>query len=434
MSNVEPDNRADRYSTAPILRANYNDDCTVLLFTSHCWPFQTAYRNSEYSVPKPTLRDSKLELGAHNLVVPFQKQTLVVLVVFKSERCEIQSHWQVNLTICWQSKITVCSQQLSVTVSFESSVVWILWWTSVQFDKMQIVCAENGDISLDKAIKSNCAMCTNESPTVGASPLEVPSKLNGQPYYLCTVTCCDSINCTKPSTTSLISKAIVTKADSGHYPQFSTQTTARPNGLITTIDQSKCPMCVRQTRPRLVLVTNPTNEYMTPTRNGDCSSPNKSADESCSPKLSATKSEQCNSPISKGHRQDSTRRSPKPQYLANEKSGKMYSPELSSSPPILANSSLTDYTDSYTPVCTSANSNHVENESPFKFSVGRKASPLNSEYSFYFSKVENHGFFRKAVPTLPIAVAVLFCLLNLVIPGSGTNPCIDCVNFTTRSS
>jgi len=32
---------------------------------------------------------------------------------------------------------------------------------------------------------------------------------------------------------------------------------------------------------------------------------------------------------------------------------------------------------------------------------------------------EKHGFFRKAVPALPIVVAVLFCIFNLILPGSG---------------
>lgn len=32
---------------------------------------------------------------------------------------------------------------------------------------------------------------------------------------------------------------------------------------------------------------------------------------------------------------------------------------------------------------------------------------------------EKHGYFRKAIPHLPMPVAVIFCLMNVVIPGSG---------------
>lgn len=337
---------------------------------------------------------------------------------------------------------------------------------------MQLVRADNGvPISMEKIVpKTNCSMCINETqhqqtqrlispvPTPDLSRALIPIKgkpstSTGQPFYVCTVTCCDSVNCTKPSTTSLISKAIVSKVDNSCHTygtQFPTPSSAplthRVNGVISppleqTIANS-CPACVkitaRQNRPRLVLITNPSTEYM----NGDCNSANSvlpqvkntTYEGSISPKLNSVKNDPFNqsilaTPLSLGKSTSPTpakdlplRRSPKLQLMGNEKintKALLHSPELSSSPPVLGNSSFTDYTEPYTPVCTSVNSNAADSTTHFKFGISRKASPLNSEYSFYFANVENHGFFRKAVPALPISMAVLLCLCNLILPGSG---------------
>lgn len=339
---------------------------------------------------------------------------------------------------------------------------------------MQLVCADNHAVlQMEKVTKTNCSMCINESqqqqqqqqrqsavispvPADHLASLPVNGKSatsTGQPFYVCTVTCCDSVNCTKPSTTSLISKAVVSKADSSchtygaPFPAPSTAVvTHRVNGVISPAlelqqqSATNCPACVktRQNRPRLVLITNPSTEYM----NGDCGPtslpPGKNPREgSVSPKLSSgiIKSEQCNpliaatppllggkSPSPLLVKEPSIRRSPKLQLMGNEKINSkalLHSPELSSSPPVLGNSSFTDYTEPYTPVCTSVNSNAADSGTHFKFGISRKPSPLNSEYSFYFANVENHGFFRKAVPALPISMAVLLCLCNLILPGSG---------------
>lgn len=96
------------------------------------------------------------------------------------------------------------------------------------------------------------------------------------------------------------------------------------------------------------------------------------------------------------------------------------------------NSSNTDYTDIYTPtpVCTSANSNSiiqplfkVNNQNSVK-SISPQPNNASTnhqlDYRLYFmNDAEKHGFFRKAVPTLPLAIAVMFCILNLILPGSG---------------
>lgn len=302
-------------------------------------------------------------------------------------------------------------------------------------DKMQLVGAAEA-ISRDQSMGPGCALCPTEgSVGINSTRLEVARKSTGQPYYLCTVTCCDSANCTKPSTTSLIGKAIVTKADSSClYSQHWTEGMCRPlpNGFASHLDKNNCPICIkaRQTRARLVYLANSTSEDRagTPTtKTGEASAnqcngnPEEPLTGSSSKSNGAPKTEVCNAMVGSVYGKNSTiRHSPKLQYLSTENS-KSHSPEMSS-PPVLGTSSFTDYTESYTPVCTSANSNQAEwSSSPFKFSVSRKASPLHSEYSFYFSSsVEHHGFFRKAVPALPIAVAVLLCMCNLVIPGSGT--------------
>lgn len=48
--------------------------------------------------------------------------------------------------------------------------------------------------------------------------------------------------------------------------------------------------------------------------------------------------------------------------------------------------------------------------------VSHQNSP---EYNFFFGDPNKHGFFRKAVPALPIALAVMLCFMNLLLPGSG---------------
>lgn len=97
------------------------------------------------------------------------------------------------------------------------------------------------------------------------------------------------------------------------------------------------------------------------------------------------------------------------------------------------NSSNTDYTDIYTPtpVCTSANSNSIiqplfkMNQNSIKSISPQLNQPSNLtnhqlDYRLYFiNDAEKHGFFRKAVPTLPLPIAVMFCILNLILPGSG---------------
>jgi len=36
------------------------------------------------------------------------------------------------------------------------------------------------------------------------------------------------------------------------------------------------------------------------------------------------------------------------------------------------------------------------------------------------SSREKHGYFRQAVPTMPVALAVVLCVVNVILPGVGT--------------
>ena len=47
--------------------------------------------------------------------------------------------------------------------------------------------------------------------------------------------------------------------------------------------------------------------------------------------------------------------------------------------------------------------------------------PLSDPFSSYF-RPKRHGCFRKSVPTMPLLFAFTFCILNWLLPGSGTFP------------
>ncbi|OTF71940.1 hypothetical protein BLA29_007838 [Euroglyphus maynei] len=102
------------------------------------------------------------------------------------------------------------------------------------------------------------------------------------------------------------------------------------------------------------------------------------------------------------------------------------SPEMSSSSPFGNNSSNTEYTE----ICNTPDighnhhHNHHNNQPLFKQQIKQSTQPIQLtqlDYRLYFiNDSEKHGFFRKAVPILPLPIAVMFCMLNLLLPGSGT--------------
>ena len=299
--------------------------------------------------------------------------------------------------------------------------------SACNLDKMQLVWGEAGAVSTDNTVvtRTSCALCTKDSLVINSSATaniscKTPKHNIGQPFYLCTVSCCDSVNCTKPSTTNLISKALATKADLCLYSPYSNESVPQLNGLYPHLNQiTNCPLCIKtkQARSRLYFLANLDADLVTPIKQKNLLK-NKShiiEDNSTTAAGPTT--------IIKNHantmKTDSI--SPKLQYLSMENHNNQYNAELSSSPTMLRNgSSCTDYTETYTPVCASVNSNPVNSSVSSHSKFDRKGLPINSEYSIYFSNLKHHGFFRKAVPALPIAVAVLFCMFNLVIPGSGS--------------
>ncbi|KPM04851.1 hypothetical protein QR98_0033050 [Sarcoptes scabiei] len=67
--------------------------------------------------------------------------------------------------------------------------------------------------------------------------------------------------------------------------------------------------------------------------------------------------------------------------------------------------------------------NRFWNDHSFPKSIDARA--LNHHHQpnyrlYYLEDASKHGFFRKAVPTLPLAIAIMFCVMNLILPGSGT--------------
>ena len=301
-------------------------------------------------------------------------------------------------------------------------------------DFIQAKCVDMSVKNMDSHIlvpnySSKCKMCNTNSPEIKPS-ITTSKAANDQPYYLCTVTCCNSANCMQASNVALAKSISPRPANLYEYNCISCPVTPEPSSTVPLLNDTNCTICakVQHAKSRIILPNLGPNrelelsnkvEYLNQTDSASQSViiNSKSAPQSQVNLNINGKNEHCVVPAKRVNRKESLNRNAKLQiYMANDKN-RIQSPELSSS--TQGNSSYTEYTDTYTPVCTSANSNPTETNH-FKFSVEGKPSPLNSDYQFYFAaNVDNHGFFRKAVPALPVAVAVLLCILNLVLPGSG---------------
>lgn len=297
---------------------------------------------------------------------------------------------------------------------------------------------------------AKCSMCntssSNEtSTTSGVTYADIeknhllPSHSQSQPpYYLCTITCCESAGCVKASAAAALDLIVATASAPSYHQHKSQQQFTR--SIICRTSPSNCPICIKlrqavtsgQTppplQPEVSVYTAPVPSMRDIAhRVGQLSrsTPN-------SPLPSIT-----NTSTLPRHQSLSARASPLIQQQQLKKAtptGATPTPissELSSdSPPIINKNNLTptytDYTNearSTTPGCSSNGGTqqlyNFERTNTGTDGGHKEAIVYGSDYQFYYEGAESHGFFRKAVPALPIPIAVLFCIFNLLLPGSG---------------
>lgn len=94
------------------------------------------------------------------------------------------------------------------------------------------------------------------------------------------------------------------------------------------------------------------------------------------------------------------------------------------SPTLLTSSSLADSG------LESPSATYVDNNDSVNiFNKYQLSSSSNAYFnSYFYTGPKEHDFFRKAVPTLPVIIAILLCILNWFLPGSGMYP----ISFITR--
>ena len=55
-----------------------------------------------------------------------------------------------------------------------------------------------------------------------------------------------------------------------------------------------------------------------------------------------------------------------------------------------------------------------------QYSVQIKEPPVSQTKGYEVVKIEEkHGIFHNAIPVMPLPLAVIFCVLNIVVPGTG---------------
>lgn len=286
-------------------------------------------------------------------------------------------------------------------------------------------------------------------------------------YYLCTVTCCESENCcfindVQPTATTITTGKNLLQNDNNNVvvldgrkqKKHSTSSSNQSTSAIIMDDDCCCELCQSSS------ITSNNNNI-----NKQNQSKNlrilwaDTFDEQSKQQLSEELSLPCNGNSSNNnhlinkneikpiktskeinYKKLKLKSLANNNYMmdANNQNGQL-SPEMSSSSPFGNNSSNTEYTE----ICNTPDIHHGhdhnhyryhhQNNKPSSLSIIQplfKPNQLNNnnhpiqltqlDYRLYFiNDAEKHGFFRKAVPTLPLAIAVLFCMLNLLLPGSG---------------
>lgn len=253
----------------------------------------------------------------------------------------------------------------------------------------------------------------------------LPSASQPQPpYYLCTITCCESAGCVKASAAAALD-LIVATASAPSYQQQQPQQQPLTRSIICRTSPSNCPICIKL---RQVAATSgqPPPPPLLPEVNV-YSAPALSMRD-VARRVGQLSQSMPNSPIppnSRPQSQQQQQQQPK-RVTPTVATPTPISSELSSdnSPPINKSNLTPTYTDYTTDAHSSTTPTNFERANlgatTTATSTAHKDTIMyGSDYQFYYEGADSHGFFRKAVPALPIPVAVLFCIFNLLLPGSG---------------
>lgn len=306
------------------------------------------------------------------------------------------------------------------------------------------------------------------------------------PYYFCTVTCCESQNCSLiDQKSSLIPLDAMDQYEHLYHPHPQNCGQSHSAIFVANLDEpSESPRQANNDGYTCVCFNHKLNDNLI----GDNRGNDGENEETKSSNLSSVKSDDPNSLNQLFVRTKSRAKFPLKNSLLipsfNRENSQQqpqqhhfdqHSPENSSSP-YGNNSSNTELTEIFTPTppilinsgATNNSNSNVLTPSTATYSIIQPLFRINSSsgtneqveqrsetnrfwndhsfpksidaralnhhhqlnYRLYFLEdASKHGFFRKAVPTLPLAIAIMFCVMNLILPGSGTSifePCEIC--------
>ncbi|UXI20045.1 Exocyst complex component 6B [Sarcoptes scabiei] len=256
------------------------------------------------------------------------------------------------------------------------------------------------------------------------------------PYYFCTVTCCESQNCSLiDQKSSLIPLDAMDQYEHLYHPHPQNCGLDQSHSAIfvANLDEpSESPRQDNNDGYTCVCFNHKLNDNLI----GDNRGNDGENEETKSSNLSSVKSDDPNSLNQLFVRTKSRAKFPlknsllipsfnreNPQQQPQQHHFDQHSPENSSSP-YGNNSSNTELTEIFTPTppilmnsaATNISNSNVLTPSTATYSIIQPLFRINSSSE----DASKHGFFRKAVPTLPLAIAIMFCVMNLILPGSGT--------------